>query len=271
MANQFNPSDFNFYKNDLDKIKNKSFIPEYEEREKVLSSFSHLICFGVSIAFFVVSLLYVLQNENYTYFQGGIGTQGVVAVCLFFISVITNIVISFLYLHKLRDNKFAFVYNKIRYICFYFLFFSYIYLLSSVAFRLDICGNALVDVYLNYGSVVITIATVIFPIFVASLNLIKKEEDIRKLNVGILLLMAIFTISNYYILQSSPVIGQYNMWTIIIGTILILAAVILLLSNKKKNYTYLGFELLVFIGLVFYSIGLIYFGCEMAISIPHIV
>lgn len=271
MANQFNPSNFNFYQSDLEKSKNRSFIPSFDDKEKGLSVVLHFVSFLVTTAFFVVSLLYVLRNDNYNFSQGGIGTTGVLAITLFFTTVLVNIVVSFLYLHKLRNTKNALVYNKIRFICFYFLFASYMFLLSSVAFRIDICGNALINTWHHYGSLINILTVVITTLLILSLKLNKKEENIRKVNLAVLSLMAIFTISNYYILQSSPVTGQYNMWSIILSVILIIAGIIVILSSKKKNYSYISFELLVFLGLVFYSIGIIYFGCKMSISIPHIV
>ena len=271
MANQFNPSNFNFYKSDLDKAKNRSFIPEFDEKENIFSALLHFLGFGVTVAFFIVSLIYILSNENYHYSQGGIGTTGVIAVSLFFTVVLLNVVVSFLYLHKLRNNKYSLVYNKIRYICFYMLFASYMFLFSSVALRIDICGNALINTWFHYGSLINVLTAVMFTVLVLSLRLVKKEENIRYINLAVLSFLAVFTISNYFILQSSPVVGQYNMWTIIISTALILAAVIQILSSRKKNYAFVSFELLVFLGLVFYALGIIYFGCKMAISIPHIV
>ena len=223
----------------------------------------------ISLVFFVVSLCYILTNANYKYEQGGIGVQGIIAVCLFYISLIETLVISFLYHHKLKHSSNELVFNKVRLVSAYTFLYSFIFLLSSVAFRADVCVNGSVNIWKYYGTFIIILATVIFSVFIRFAITLEKEKTLRNLSIALLLLVSLFTVSNYYILQSSVVIGDSNMWTIILGTIFIIIGVIVLRVGEKKNYSFTFFQLFTFLGFAFYAIGLIYHGCSMILSIPH--
>lgn len=272
MANtQFNPSNFNFYKLEQERIKNRTLIPEYEQKEKYFSLVSYVLALGSAIAFLIVSLIYILYNQNYSYEQGGIGGFGIVSICAFFTSLMETIVISYLYHHKLKHNKYAARYNRIRVLSMYLLAYTYLLMLSSIAFRVDICANGSVSIWQNYGTFVVLLATGLMPLFAIGSKFIKDEKKLRNLNVLLLLAVAAFTISNYYVLQTSVVVGPYNMWTIILGTVLIIAAIITLYSGEKKNYYFTVFQLLTILGIASYAVGLIYFGCSMKLAIPHII
>ena len=272
MANtHFNPSNFDFYKSEQNRLKNQALIPEFTKREKIFSIGLYCTAFVISIAFFIVSLIYILSNPNFHYDQGGIGIQGIIAVCTFFTSLIETIVISFLYHHKLKNSNNAKLFNRIRIISSYLFLYFFIFLLSSIAFRIDVCVNASVNVWGWYGYFIIILATVIISAFIKLATMDQKEKRLRNISIALLLLTIIFTISNYYILQSSVVIDKYNMWTIILGTISILAGIIILYSGEKKNYAFSFFQLFVFLGFTFYAIGLLYYGCSMLFSIPHLI
>ena len=88
MANtHFNPSNFDFYKSEQNRLKNQALIPEFTKGEKIFSIGLYCTAFVISIAFFIVSLIYILSNPNFHYDQGGIGVQGIIAVCTFFTSL----------------------------------------------------------------------------------------------------------------------------------------------------------------------------------------